>query len=241
MLAVFQRSLAEAPQELVSPRITRSLSISGRLDAPELLQSFKRAHPGAVLLQFDEQHAIAYTHDRQHHLAQRQFASSGDIFCCFAGSLENIAQLRHQYGLDRHLSEVNFVIEAYRTLRDRAPYPADQVVAGLRGGFAFVLYDHQCKQVFVASDVEGKVPLYWGKCLDDGVLAFSDDASVLKAGAGSSFAPFPLGCFYSSTTGLESFAHPEKQLKAVPHVDSEGQLCGSTFKVESSGDLQKEA
>lgn len=42
-------------------------------------------------------------------------------------------------------------------------------------------------------DVDGKVPLYWGKCLDDGVLAFSDDAALLKAGTGSSFAPFPLG------------------------------------------------
>lgn len=65
--------------------------------------------------------------------------------------MENIAQLRHQYGLDRHLSEVNFVIEAYKTLRDRAPYSADQVVASLSGSFAFVLYDHHCNDVFVAA------------------------------------------------------------------------------------------
>lgn len=71
MLATFQRSMGEGPKELESPRISRSQSISGRLDASELLQSFKRAHSGAVLLQFDEQHAIAYTHDRQRMLAPR--------------------------------------------------------------------------------------------------------------------------------------------------------------------------
>lgn len=239
MLAIFQKSVGEAPKELLSPRITRSNSLSGRLDALEILRGFKQAHPGAVLMQFTEQHAIAYTHDHQQLLTPRQFAACDDIFCAFTGNLENLAQLRQRYGLDRHISEVNLIIEAYKTLRDRRPYPADQVIADLVGGFAFVLYDNKCKKVFVAHDAQGKVPLYWGKCLDDGVLAFSDDAQMLKAGTGSSFAPFPLGCFYSSDGGLRSFTHPDKPLKAMQHVDSEGELCGATFKVDSQHDLQQ--
>eukprot|EP00475_Leptophrys_vorax_P042332 TRINITY_DN7986_c0_g1_i5.p1 TRINITY_DN7986_c0_g1~~TRINITY_DN7986_c0_g1_i5.p1 ORF type:complete len:257 (+),score=13.98 TRINITY_DN7986_c0_g1_i5:192-962(+) len=237
MLAIFQKSVGEAPAELTAPKISRSNSMSGRLDAPEILQNFKQAHPGAVLMQFDDQHAIAYTHDHQQLLAPRQFAATDDIFCAFAGNIENIPHLRQRYGLDRHVTEVNLVIEAYKTLRDRRPYPPDQVVADFSGAFAFVLYDNKDKKVFVAHDAQGKVPLYWGKCLDDGVVAFSDDPQVLKAGTGSSFAPFPLGCFYSSDGGLRSFTDPEKQLKAVRHVDSQGELCGATFKVDSQQDL----
>ncbi|CAI6001811.1 unnamed protein product [Closterium sp. NIES-65] len=237
MLAIFQKSIGEAPQELMAPKLNRSASMSGRLDAKEILHGFKKAHPGAVLMQFDEQHAIAYTHDMQDFLMPRQFAACDDVFCAFAGNIENLAQLRQRYGLDRHVSEVNLIIEAYKTLRDRRPYPPDQVIADLAGAFAFVLYDNKAKTVFVAHDAQGKVPLYWGKCLDDGVLAFSDDPAVLKAGTGSSFAPFPLGCFYSSDGGLRSFTDPEKQLKAIQHIDSQGELCGATFKVDSQQDL----
>lgn len=43
-----------------------------------------------------------------------------------------------------------FVIEAYRTLRDRGPYPADQVVKDLDGSFAFVVYDSKAGSVFTA-------------------------------------------------------------------------------------------
>ncbi|CAI7878303.1 unnamed protein product [Closterium sp. NIES-54] len=237
MLAIFQKSIGEAPQELMAPKLNRSASMSGRLDAKEILHGFKKAHPGAVLMQFDDQHAIAYTHDMQDFLMPRQFAACDDVFCAFAGNIENLAQLRQRYGLDRHVSEVNLIIEAYKTLRDRRPYPPDQVIADLAGAFAFVLYDNKAKTVFVAHDAQGKVPLYWGKCLDDGVLAFSDDPAVLKAGTGSSFAPFPLGCFYSSDGGLRSFTDPEKQLKAIQHIDSQGELCGATFKVDSQQDL----
>jgi asparagine synthetase B (glutamine-hydrolysing) len=43
-----------------------------------------------------------------------------------------------------------FVIEAYKTLRDRGPYPADQVVKDLDGSFAFVIYDSTAGSVFAA-------------------------------------------------------------------------------------------
>lgn len=43
-----------------------------------------------------------------------------------------------------------FVIQAYRTLRDRGPYPADQVLKDMDGTFAFVLYDSKAGTVFAA-------------------------------------------------------------------------------------------
>lgn len=39
------------------------------------------------------------------------------------------------------------------------------------------------------------------------------------------------GCYFSSAGGLCSFAHPKSTLKPVPRIDSQGQMCGSMFKV----------
>lgn len=43
-----------------------------------------------------------------------------------------------------------YVIEAYRTLRDRGPYPAHEVLKDLDGSFGFVVYDTKAGTVFVA-------------------------------------------------------------------------------------------
>ena len=74
-----------------------------------------------------------------------------DIFCLFQGHIENVAALKQQYGLNKTANEVIIVIEAYRTLRDRGPYPADQVVKDILGKFAFVLYDSTSKATFIAA------------------------------------------------------------------------------------------
>lgn len=42
------------------------------------------------------------------------------------------------------------MIEAYRTLRDRGPYPADQVLKDMDGSFGFVLFDSKAGTVFAA-------------------------------------------------------------------------------------------
>ena len=72
------------------------------------------------------------------------------IFCLFEGTLENLPTLRQEYGLAKNITEVMVIIEAYRTLRDRGPFPADKVVADLNGQFVFVLYDSTSRNVFVA-------------------------------------------------------------------------------------------
>ena len=68
----------------------------------------------------------------------------------FKGSLNNLSCLNKQYGLSKATNEAMFVIEAYRTLRDRGPYPADQVLKELEGNFAFVVFDRKAGSVFAA-------------------------------------------------------------------------------------------
>jgi len=79
------------------------------------------------------------------------FGAVNDIFCLFQGHIENIANLKQHYGLSKTANEVTILIEAYRTLRDRGPVPASQVVRDLSGKFAFVLYDTLSKSTFVAA------------------------------------------------------------------------------------------
>lgn len=138
----------------------------------------------------------------------------------FLGSLNNLCSQIRQYGLSKGTNEAMLVIEAYRTLRDRGPYPADQVIKDLDGSFAFVLYDSKSGTVFTALVIschvmsclflkknscpnhlgkffffqgsDGGVKLYWGIAAD-GSVVISDDLEVIKAGCARSFAPFPQG------------------------------------------------
>ncbi|KAM2885507.1 hypothetical protein COP2_012667 [Malus domestica] len=57
------------------------------------------------------------------HSGRRSFAVKDEIFCLFEGALDNLESLRQQYGLAKSANEVILVIEAYKALRGRAPYP----------------------------------------------------------------------------------------------------------------------
>lgn len=153
-----------------------------------------------------------------------------EIFCLFEGSLDNLGSLRQQYGLSKSANEVVLMIEAYKALRDRAPYPANHVVGHLSGSFAFIVFDKSTSTLFVASDQSGKVPLYWG-ITADGYVAFADDADLLKGACGKSLASFPQGCFYSTAVGgLRCYENPKNKITAVPANEEE--IWGATFKVE---------
>lgn len=80
----------------------------------------------------------------------RLFCGYNDVHCIFLGSLNNLCSLNKQYGLSKGGDEAVFAIEAYRTLRDRGPYPAHQVLKDLDGDFGFVIYDAKAQNVFVA-------------------------------------------------------------------------------------------
>ncbi|KAL8121172.1 hypothetical protein AgCh_018068 [Apium graveolens] len=56
---------------------------------------------------------------------KRLFVVTDDIFCLFQGHIENVAHLKQKYGLGKNVNEVIIILEAYITLRDRGPYPAD--------------------------------------------------------------------------------------------------------------------
>lgn len=227
MLTVLKRSVAQGPEELTSP----NGQADQRKNGSDVVQSFVSANSGTVCINLGDAGAMAYTHSRQPLLTPRSFGVVDDIFCIFEGILDNLAVLRQRYGLNKSATEVAIVIEVYRTLRDRGPYPADEVVRELSGKFAFVLYDSTSQAFFTAVDADGSVPFFWGTAAD-GYLVLSDEPDVLKEGCGKSFAPFPQGCFFSTSGGLQSFEHPSNKLMPMPRVDSDGQMCGANFKVD---------
>lgn len=227
MLTVLKRSVAQGPEELTSPHV----QADQRKNGIDLVQSFVSANSGTVYINLGDVGAMAYTHSGQPLLTPRSFGVVDDIFCIFEGILDNVAVLRQRYGLNKSANEVAIIIEAYRTLRDRGPYRADEVVRDLSGKFAFVLYDSTSQALFTATDADGSVPFFWGTAADD-YLVLSDEPNVLKEGCGKSFAPFPRGCYFSTSGGLQSFEHPLNKLMPLPRVDSDGQMCGANFKVD---------
>ncbi|MBA0663423.1 hypothetical protein Goklo_003542 [Gossypium klotzschianum] len=62
----------------------------------------------------------------------------------------------------RQATEAMLVVDAYKVLRDRAPYPPDQVIKDLEGKFAFIIFDAKSGTLFVARDREGSIQLKWG-------------------------------------------------------------------------------
>ncbi|GFQ08159.1 stem-specific protein tsjt1 [Phtheirospermum japonicum] len=229
MLAVFDKSVAKSPDALLQNPQTESVSA---LKDGFLANHFSSVHPGSVIINLASSGFMAYSSDKQNPILPRLFAVVDDIFCLFEGHIENVAHLKQQYGLNKTANEVIIVIEAYRTLRDRGPYPADQVVRDIQGKFTFILFDGATKATFIASDADGNVPLFWGTD-GEGRLVLANDVDVVKQGCGKSFAPFPKGCFFTSSGGLRSYEHPVNELKAVPRVDSSGEVCGLTFKVDA--------
>lgn len=203
---------------------------SPKITSTALVNRFLQNNASAVSAQVGDNVTLAYTHHNESPLRPRSFAVKDEIFCLFAGALDNLGSLRQQYGLAKSANEVILVIEAYKALRDRAPYPPNHVVGHLSGNFAFIVFDKSTSALFVASDQFGKVPLYWG-ITADGHVAFADDADLLKGACGKSLASFPQGCFFSTAVGgLRSFEHPKSKITAVPADEEE--IWGATFKVE---------
>ncbi|GFP83782.1 stem-specific protein tsjt1, partial [Phtheirospermum japonicum] len=127
-----------------------------------LANHFSSVHPGSVIINLASSGFMAYSSDKRNPILPRMFAVVDDIFCLFEGHIENAAHLKQQYGLNKTTNEVIIVIEAYRTLRDRGLYPANQVVRDIEGKFTFILFDGATKATFIASDADGNVPLFWG-------------------------------------------------------------------------------
>nr|CAD1819795.1 unnamed protein product [Ananas comosus var. bracteatus] len=247
MLAVFDRTVAKSPEGLWGPEAAeKGGAVAGGGGAAAAaaataaaVQHFTATREGAVTVNLGSSGVIAYSSDMQSPLLPRLFAAVDDIFCLFQGHITNIAPLKQQYGLNKTATEVNIVIEAYRTLRDRGPYPADHVVRDFNGKFAFILFDGSTKSAFIAADADGSVPLFWGTD-SEGRLVLSNDEDVMKKSCGKSFARFPKVTLTTTNQlllhdlgGLQSFEHPLSEVKPVPRVDSKGEVCGATYKVDA--------
>ncbi|XP_076910579.1 stem-specific protein TSJT1-like [Bidens hawaiensis] len=217
MLAVFKNGLVSAPKELNSPA-----SLHQHHDHDPLKQSYANMFS----ISFGHDASLAFDPSEQ-----RLFCSMDDIYCIFLGGLKNLCTLNKQYGLTKLANEPMFVIQAYKTLRDRGPYPAHSVLKELDGSFGFILYDLKSKTVFVSLGADGEVKLFWGIAAD-GSVVISDNLEAIKSTCSKSFAPFPTGCMYHTEGGLMSFEHPKKKMKAISRVDSEGVMNGATFKVD---------
>ena len=146
MLAIFHKAFAHPPEELNSPASKHNPKLP-----TETLNEFLSVHPtNTFSMTFGESAVLAYVKPENHISNQRLFTAFDDIYCLFMGSLNNLCSQIKQYGLSKNTNEAMFVIEAYRTLRDRGPYPADQVIKDLEGSFAFVVYDSKAGTVFTA-------------------------------------------------------------------------------------------
>lgn len=227
MLGVFSSSVVSPPEELVAAGCRTP---SPKIKADALVNRFLKSNSSAVSVQVGDDAQLAYSHANESALTPRLFAVKDEIFCLFEGSLDNLGSLRQQYGLAKSANEVVLVIEAYKALRDRAPYPANHVVGHLEGNFAFIVFDKATSTLFVATDQFGKVPLYWG-ITADGCVAFADDADLLKGACGKSLASFPQGCFFSTEVGeLKCYENPKSKITAIPAPEEE--IWGAKFMVE---------
>ncbi|XP_020113767.1 stem-specific protein TSJT1 [Ananas comosus] len=235
MLGVFSGEVVEVPAELTA---AGSRTPSPKTRASTLVDRFLASSGPAVSVQIASLGHLAYSNKNQSLFRPRRFAAKEEIFCVFEGMLDNLGSLWQQYGLSSKggaaaaADEAVLVIEAYKALRDRAPYPPSFMLAHLSGDFAFVLFDRSTSSLLVASDPNGKIPLFWG-ITADGCVAFSDDVDLLKGSCGKSLAQFPQGCFYSNSHGgLRSFENPKHRVTAIPADEEE--ICGATFKVEGA-------
>lgn len=68
MLALFSKKVVNAPSELDAPACE---SPDGRRSAAATLETYRKAHPLATVLQFDDVTAFAFSHDDQELLRPR--------------------------------------------------------------------------------------------------------------------------------------------------------------------------
>eukprot|EP00899_Mesostigma_viride_P023477 jgi/Mesvir1/4313/Mv14046-RA.1 len=143
------------------------------------------------------------------------------VICCrdnlaviFSGEVTNSGDIKAQYGFRRQdpMSDAFIVTEVYKTWRDRTPFPAEHCLRIMTGRFAFVLYDMMTESVFLARDVNGAEPLYWGRG-PEGCIVLStyppSSGGVTVREPGDS--EFPPGCFFTTKGGLQRFGKSAKR------------------------------
>ncbi|KAB2601197.1 stem-specific protein TSJT1-like [Pyrus ussuriensis x Pyrus communis] len=228
MLTVFEKAVGKPPEELRVP----SNVVEKAKTREEILEIFQSSCPESTVYHLSNGSFMALSQDNESVQPHpRCIVVLDDVFCIFIGTLENTSDLRRHYGLPRQATEAMVVVEAYKVLRDRAPYPPDQVIKDLQGKFAFVLFDARTDTLFAARDRDGSVELHWGMA-GDGSLVCSHNLDIIIEACGKFCSPFPPGCIFTSGSGLMSFVHPMHKVRAIRLEDDNGQVRGVTFQVD---------
>nr|DAD22919.1 TPA_asm: hypothetical protein HUJ06_024382 [Nelumbo nucifera] len=186
MLAVCEKSIGKPPEELSLPTVGPQKSRT----RTEIAEVFRSARPESTVYSLPGGNLMALSHQDENPLHPRSVVVMDDVFCIFIGNLENISDLRRHYGLSKQTNEAMLVVEVYKVLRDRAPYPSDQVIRDFAGKFAFVLFDARCHMLFAARDRDGGVKFQWGVA-GDGSLVCTDDPNIMSEACGRASAQFP--------------------------------------------------
>ncbi|XP_041026064.1 stem-specific protein TSJT1-like [Juglans microcarpa x Juglans regia] len=229
MLAVFEKAIGKPPEELKLPSMGTLENMKSRQEIAEIVRSLWPE--SMVMYNLPNGNFMAMSHENESPLQPRSNVVKDDIFCIFNGILMNTPELRRHYGLSRQATEAMIVVEAYKVLRDRAPYPPDQIIKDLEGKFAFIIFDATSGRLLLARDREGRVELEWGMG-SDGSLVCSNDPNLIREACGKSCAPFPPGCIFMNGSGLLSFDHPLHRVKAIVREDDNGHICGVIFQVD---------
>lgn len=117
----------------------------------EIAETFRSWRPDSSSYQVGNDNFMALS-NVESSIHPRSIVVMDDIFCIFSGNLYNTCELRRHYGLSRQATESMIIVEAYKVLRDRAPYPPDQVIKELEGKFAFILFDSKAAKLFLARE-----------------------------------------------------------------------------------------
>ncbi|MBA0811943.1 hypothetical protein Gohar_025954 [Gossypium harknessii] len=222
MLAVFEKATGNPPEELRLPSV--GLDSDGKGTREEILQTFRLLWPESTFYHLSNGNFMTLSHGAQSPLHPRY-------------SKFILLDIWRHYGLSRQATEAMLVVDAYKVLRDRAPYPPDQVIKDLEGKFAFIIFDAKSGTLFVARDREGSIQLKWGMA-GDGSLVLSDDPNTIEKACGKSSASFPPGCIFMNGNGLISIDHPLHKVKAIACQDDDGKICGVMFQVDLFTRLQ---
>ncbi|GMN50818.1 hypothetical protein TIFTF001_019976 [Ficus carica] len=247
MLAVFEKSIAKSPKELGLPS---SKGLRKSLSREQILENFRSSWNEPTVYNLANWNFMALSHDdysaehpRNKDLYYLLFACKigsivviDDVFCMFIGTLENTLDLRRHYGLQRQATEAIIVVEAYKVLRDQAPYPTDQVIKDLHGDFAFVLFDAASGTLFAAGNRNGSIECHWGLA-GDGSLVFSNNPNIIEEACRQSHSPFPAdsstgGCIFKNGSELIRFDHPLHKVRAIAYEDDDGNISRVIFQVD---------
>ncbi|KAL3522258.1 hypothetical protein ACH5RR_015092 [Cinchona calisaya] len=229
MLGVFEKSKGKPPMDLNLPSVPRPEAIRTRADIAQFFLKMRK-ESDTTFYNFPNGNFMALSEEDEIPPQPRSIVVMDDIFCIFFGTLDNITDVRQFYGLPKRSTEAMILHAAYKVLRDRSPYPPDQVLKQFQGKFAFMLFDAKYSVLFLARDREGRVELHWGTA-SDGSLVCSDDQSIIIGVCGNIYTPFPPGCLFLGAN-LISYDHPLHMVKATEHKDDYGNTRALIFRVD---------